>query len=446
MKKLKINYLTSAAVVLFFVIACSQYKHRVEPNHISVKEKNLAYRNAVNPVPDDYNGPIFELQYDYPNSLSLADLEEQKWLSIPVSFDRPPAEDKGKWSKEWVAYSNAVKTYLMANIGLSETGYTLKKSWYNLPWLAADPHTGREFTHGARYSFNIPLTQIDPRFPESDKVAVWGIANYNSFGAYAIGKMWSDTGDLNINPMDTDRLDGLPFPEGTVIHKINMIGHLGDYYKSSQWDGPPHLKGAPTWTLNLHKKIPDGDDPSVERSLQEAYVLEMDVMVKDSRAPMGWVFMALVYDETIPRDSPMWERYAIMGLQFGMDPETSPAVEKSKSKPIYQTLLNPISNNWTVGCEGRLATFQGTTNQNCAGCHQTAAFYQAAPDKAARAYSLTYGIQCGTDEIYPFYFQNWKYGEVFSAKPNTESATIYQLDYSLRIYDSIQAYFTYKSQ
>lgn len=405
------------------------------------QDEILAYRNSVNKPPSGYNGPVFELQHDYPKSLPITTIEEFPWLSTPVRFDRPVGGE-GEWTPAWSTYAKQVKTYLKENIALTNTGYTLNKPWYNLPWLAAGPYTGREYTHGARYSFSIPLQQIDSNAAATEFVPVWGIANYNKVGGYTIGKMWSKEGTLNYESgINEKMLKGLPFADGTVIHKINMIGHLGNHKAS-------HLNGAPTWNLNLHTVNPNGHTfkGPPERSIQKAHVFEMDFMVKDSRSPTGWVFGAFVYDETVAATKTMWDRYKVMGLQFGNDPETFPAVAAKVSKPVYQTLLKPISENWTVGCNGRLATFQGTPNQNCVGCHQTASVATGMSKIASRGFSLTYGISCSPvdTKLYDFYFQNFKYPEKFTGKPNAPINTIAGLDFSLRLYDVISAYEKYK--
>jgi hypothetical protein len=236
----------------------------------------------------------------------------------------------------------------------------------------------------------------------------------------------------------------MPFPDGTVIHKINMIAHIPDEKT------PYHLKNAPQWEINAHTENPNCSTfkGPAERSLQNVHVFEMDVMIKDSRSPTGWVFMALVYNEDAPKDGPLWNRYEVMGLQFGLDSETYPAVPGPESKPLYQTLVNPISKNWTLGCNDRLATFQGNPSQNCIGCHQTSYILEGTAD---RGFSLLGGV---TDVSYcdplnldgptfPKYFQNWKYPEVYDGEPKGPKFDLIGFDFSLRVFDAADHYMQY---
>ncbi|KXX66886.1 hypothetical protein AVL50_30620 [Flammeovirga sp. SJP92] len=412
----------------------------------------MAFKDHIDTIPKGYKGPKFVLRKNYPikvdSTLYKSEKEKCKWLNIPLTekdFNSAVKKDNGQWPEKWDEYASSIKQYLVSNLKLEKNGIAFNNPyWYNLPWLATNPYSGREFTHGARYSFPIPITQLVPSAKSKATVSVWGIAHYNYFGGLALGQVWSEYGDLQYMPAPNgNRVKGLPFLDGTVIHKVNIIGHLGDYT-------PEHLKNAPSWELNIHKNAPGTGAKTYERTLQKAHILEMDVMVKDSRSPCGWVFCALVYNDDVPYEKPLWERYEIMGIQFGMDPESFPAVPITESKPIHQTLLKPISEKWTVGCYGRLVTFQGSTSQNCMGCHQTSYSVKGTP---SRGFALLGGLgkeSCDTTsyKTYPNYFKNWKFPSVYDGTPmfNTSKDSLVGYDFSLRLFDAVESYEEYKVQ
>lgn len=439
---MKSNFLKSS-VVLFLGIMTLMYSCKGNDSVIGSPEglKETAYKDFVGPAPK--GAKTFKLHSQYPTAKPGADkLAECKWLDVDVNFDRPKSGE-GEWSSEWIEYAKFVKDYVTKNIDISETGYTVGSDWYNLPWLASDPYTGREYSHGARYSFSVPLSQITKNPDDASSCgAVWGIANYNAFGGYAMGQLWSENGNMQLKK-DPDGYQalGMPFPDGTVIHKINMIAHLPADKK------PYHLKNAPTWDINAHTENPNCNTFTglPARSLQPVHVFEMDIMVKDSRSPCGWVFIALVYNEDVSKDLPLWDRYSVMGVQFGMDSKTFPAVPETQSKPLFQTLLNPISENWTVGCNGRMATFQGSPSQNCMGCHQTSYIIEGT-DK--RGFSLLGGVEscdpATSDATYPKYFQNWKYPALYDGEPKGPVDKLVGFDFSLRLFDAAKHYMDYK--
>ncbi len=453
---MKLKFLKVSTILMVGITACF-YSCNNNSNHghdsggsgsndtvvVFATNKELAYRNSVNKAPHGYNGPTYQLSHNYPTAMPSSDkLDECKWLKVNVDFKARSGDSAGVWTKGWTEYANHVKDYVVNGINLDDTNYSYTTDWYNLPWLAVDDYTGREFTHGGRYSFSVPLTQVDPLGKDSSDncLPVWGIASYNCFGGYAIGQMWSSDGEIQFQAdPKSNQVIGMPFPDGTVIHKINMIGHLGDA-------PPSHLKGAPTWKLNVHTQDPNCNTFSGTnaRSLQDVHLFEMDIMVKDSRAPNGWVFIALVYDQSQKDNPVMWDKYTVMGIQYGMDSKSYPAVTQAEGQPVSQTLLNSISQNWTVGCNGRLATFQGTPNQNCMGCHQTAFFQKETGD---RAYQLLDGVKCsdGSTATFPKYFTAWQYGGDFPEPEIDSTKTSVGLDYSLRMFDAVNNYYKYKN-
>lgn len=453
-KLLKTFFLLLLAGIIFFYFCKIENHKNSKSNGYTPTNKELAFKNHVDKIPENYKGPKYKLRKNYPTTIDSklykSEIEKCKWLNIkltqkdfnsPITKEKVKGTEEEKWPDKWEEYAYSIKEYLVTNLTLEQNGISfINPHWYNLPWLATDPYSGREFTHGARYSFPIPISQLVPTDKSATNVSVWGIANYNYFGGYALGQVWSEKGELQYLPSpDGNKVKGLPFPDGTVIHKVNIIGHLGNQI-------PEHLQNAPAWKLNIHKNAPGTGIKSNERSLQKAHILEMDVMVKDSRAPCGWVFCALVYDEHAHPDKPLWERYKIMGIQFGMDPKTFPAVSLKESIPIKQTLLKPISKKWNVGCNGRLVTFQGSTSQNCMGCHQTSYSVKGTDMRGFKLLGGVTSCDSTSSKTFPKYFQNWQYPSVYDGTPlnNTPKDSLVGYDFSLRLFDAVESYETYK--
>lgn len=271
---------------------------------------------------------------------------------------------------------------------------------------------------------------------------MWAITQYNRYAAYSIGQMWSGEGDLVFESPGRRRLAGLPFRDGSVFFKINLIGHMKQV--------PEDLKGAPHWLLNLHTENPAGEaQPSLERRLQRAYIFEADFGVKDSRSPTGWVFGAYVFNPALPSGDNQLLRFELTGIQFGNDPASFPAVDLAGSQPIHQTLLTPFSHHWNIGCHGRMATFIGTPQEGCLSCHQTASFGVDEEGLAPRGFDLYYAGNCTdgqapSNEANRFYFENAPYGTPYRGHPEVEHPVM--IDFSLRSYDAIRAYYRHRQQ
>jgi hypothetical protein len=98
----------------------------------------------------------------------------------------------------------------------------------------------------------------------------------------------------------------------------------------------------------------------------------MDVAVVDPRSPTRWVYGTFVYDGNIVADT-FWDKLVPLGLQWGADPWTFPAVPRAESKPLRQTVLNPgVTLFEHEGCEGRLAGPVDNPMSSCVSCHASA--------------------------------------------------------------------------
>jgi hypothetical protein len=106
------------------------------------------------------------------------------------------------------------------------------------------------------------------------------------------------------------------------------------------------------------------------------HLVQVDLAVVDSRSPTRWVYSTLVYDGNLP-GATVIDRLTPLGVQFGSDGKTFPAVPKEESQPLYETVLAPVGIPQHYGCEGRLAGTVDQANSSCVSCHMGA--YAAKP-------------------------------------------------------------------
>ena len=77
------------------------------------------------------------------------------------------------------------------------------------------------------------------------------------------------------------------------------------------------------------------------------------------------------YDGTHPGKT-IWDRMRPLGVQWGNDHESFPAVPKAKSKPLRETLLSRMHIPEHYGCGKRLAGVVDQANSSCVSCHMGA--------------------------------------------------------------------------
>jgi hypothetical protein len=141
----------------------------------------------------------------------------------------------------------------------------------------------------------------------------------------------------------------------------------------------PYLKGSPEWQIDRHVMNPRTKGYTCERAVQISRMVQVDVAVTDPRSPTGWVYGTFAYDGNRP-GSTFWDKLDPLGIEFGSDPWTFPAVPASESIPPQQSVINPhIGIAQHLGCEGRLAGPVDNAQSSCMACHGSA---YAPPDGA----------------------------------------------------------------
>ncbi|MBV9108514.1 MAG: hypothetical protein JO306_03805 [Gemmatimonadetes bacterium] len=342
--------------------------------------------------------------------------------------------------------------------------------WYHVPWMAYDIKAGREFIHGttnertaSRGNFvdegGNAMVLLAARPGQAGTIRVgenpipdapdtlyetWAVGMYNPVGAYAIGRAIPASGVPQSTVVQGNAALPLRFPNGSMVVKV--------LFTTADSSNAGYLRGAPRWTVNRH--IP-GD--TVHRSPQPATLIQMDLAARDDRSPTGWVYATYAYDGTSgPATGPWWRRMRAVGVQWGNDPQSYPAVDSTSSKPLAQSAINHgIGIYEHIGCYGRLAGPVDNPQSSCMSCHQGAVapapvgtpatetnvppiFVFPPPSGAAmcmRSSTTTDSLKA----MNTAYFQNVLYPGPYPAFPGVSGKTI-NLDTSLQLLVAYKQY------
>lgn len=340
----------------------------------------LGFRNAINAPPPGYSGPVFKLSANYPKTKPGC---EAPWLKRQVSFDNPKAD----WN-EWNAYITDIVEYVwrgqnpdLPDMVGWQSAPTAGPAWFHVPWMAYDGERGREFAHGltnelstAESSFRNDgrgsgkhtldgAAQVNGKDPLFE---TWSVGMYNDCGAWSIGQAVPASGvpQMAKDPSGRNLAKGMPFAPGTVVIKILNT--------TADASSVPFLKNSTSWTADAHVQDPKtGEYATCQRTTRQVHLVQMDIAVVDPRSPTRWVYTTLVYDGGLPGKS-VKERMVPLGVQFGSDPQTYPAVPRNASKPLWQSIHAPVNIPEHYGCEGRLAGAVDQANSSCVSCHMAA--------------------------------------------------------------------------
>lgn len=355
-----------------------------------------AFRNTVNDPPPDWKGPTFTLSRDYPTEHpGQCPKDVCTWLALDVAgsfnvnFSGPPPNWK---SGPWADYTQRILDYvkqgqdpqLSNQVGL-RTEVGSRTRWFHVPWMAYDATAGREFVHGTTNERTAHLSDLlgqdetdddDGDFgvhtlpgvtPDCQKqfphgFESWSVGMYNEWGGWALGRSWPKSGRPEIAQYNGSAMPaGLPFPEGTVVAKFLTT--------SAPEACVSFLKGAPEWQVHRHEMSPQTGLYGCEREVQVSRIVQVDIAVVDLRSPTRWVYGTFAYNGNLT-GATVWDKLAPVGLQWGSDPWTFPAVDKADSLPARQSVLNrDIGIFQHFGCNRRLAGPVDNPMSSCISCH-----------------------------------------------------------------------------
>ena len=414
--------LTAALVLLSACGAAARHMGIIDkPAPRSHAAAQFAFRDALEEPPADWTGPVFALSHDYPNAYP-GDCPKDvcTWLDLPVDFsvkfDAPPPS----WDDEiWNEYIQQILEYVkegqdpqLADAAGFRTEVNGATRWFHVPWMAYDATAGREFVHGTTNErtahlsdligdgrgFGVhTLPELSAECEEENKLGfeTWAVGMYNPWGGWAMGQAWPESGEPQIvEYLGSPTPAGLPFPEGTVVAKL--------LFTTTPVECAPFLKGAPEWQVNRHQVAADTDQFLCERAVQTVRLIQLDVAVVDAgtasnpRSPTRWVYGTFAYDGNIEADN-VWDRLVPVGLQWGSDPWTFPAVPEAESVPARQSVLNEAMDIYEhEGCQMRLAGPVDNEKSSCISCHASA---YAAPNGAPSIMGVNAPSTFGFDGI-----------------------------------------------
>ncbi|MGI8789254.1 MAG: hypothetical protein ACR2HG_16060 [Pyrinomonadaceae bacterium] len=350
-------------------------------------------------------GKVFQLSQNYAEARSSAG-EELPWKRIV----KTPGEFKAKWRD----YLLAVLRYAYA--GNLETDWQVQENrqrkWFHAPWMHTGA-TGREFLRGLTAERPSCAKELrEGKICDDDKLPIenWAVSVYNEPGAYYINRIWTEMLKQNPNPAN---FPAEGFPEGTVAVKLLFT-------QSEQ----KFLRNSVAWQADIYRgKMPP----------QTVRLLQIDVAVRDSVSPTGWVFGTFVYHDDappiaynaeLPSDRQGWLRVVPLGLMFGNE--------------LNESFLNsdvPVPQHF--GCKMRLNGPVDNPKSSCMACHAQSEMPQ---DLDFNKLNLSYppmSCDAATDK---FWFKN-----VNPRSDRTEDRTLsapdaqaVSLDFSLQLREGIE--------
>jgi hypothetical protein len=311
------------------------------------------------PPPGQYTGPVFRLSQDYP-------------------ADLPPAPEapfmKTDFRAHWRTWLLQVRDYCFE--GNTEADFRVennaKRKWFHMPWQHFGP-SGREGVHGLTREAPFAPLQLAPTQTDANAVA-WAVGFYNDLGGYSIGKVWQDHDNPNLAVEEFKN----GFPEGTVVFKLLFISLPADDVATQV----PYLVDPLQWVAYVAPNFTTND-----RQLMAVSLIQMDVMVKDKRSPIGWVFGNFAYNGRLGNAN-RFENLAPLGVMWGNDPEND--VDASNPQPtatminpaIKETIINPDAKELPpqhLGWNGRMNGPADNPRSSCYSCHMTAEYPSLSP-------------------------------------------------------------------
>ena len=330
------------------------------------------------PKPKDYSGKVFKLSQKYP---AVAPGREQ----LPKFFNTD-------FQTDWKQYLLQVREYCFeGNIGHSDIGddfrleeaftdVTKPPRWYHMPWQHWGA-TGREGIHGL--TKEAPVGKFALAATQKTEGQTYAVAFYNAAAAATIGEVWKRF----IPDAKVTAVPGGGFPEGTVIFKllfvtnpVEEIPFLGKAENCAQWSAYVTETFIPL-TVEAPRKV------------RKLSLVQMDIMVKDSRAPSKWIFGTYQYNAAV-KEEVKWNRLVPLGIMWGNDPdntETDPhtrADDKAAKEDMRKLTATPINAKLKatrvtgdaelppthLGWNGRLNGPVDNPMSSCMSCHQTAQY------------------------------------------------------------------------
>ena len=288
-----------------------------------------------------YEGPLFELNHDYPTE-PVDPPNPAPWR---VAIGNGPITTQNA-----AAYVQALKDYIaddMQTLLFDYADWNAEEAgWYSMPWL----ESVMEPIHGSYVGSSFGPDMF-PKSGLKEQMTTHVVVYYDEVAATSLQNVWGTGG---MDPVPGITSGGVQFPEGSIVVKpaATTAGEAA-------W---PPMEGASPWEVYAAKGSGSGSP-----ELQEVRLFQFDIIVKDSASAgeSQWVFSTLVYDKDASGDA--WDKMVPLGAMWGNDPgiispqgcDPLAAPGSSGACPaLSQSWINPdapVYSTETLGWGGRLS-------------------------------------------------------------------------------------------
>lgn len=267
----------------------------------------------------------------------------------------------GKAPQDWRAYMDAFLSEVRAGGLTIENGKASMKAdaeWWVTPWMDYGDN-GREKNFGLTKERKPGPGDLAPGSGTGRQV--WAVGFYNRDGARALGEVFADPCNPQIPAT------GFSLPEGSASFKLLFTTATGD--------DVAYLAGSPEVMAFV--------DSAGGRTEQAVRLLQMDIAVRDSSSPTGWVMGTYIWQGPRKGDG-LFDNLVPVGLMWGND--GAAAASPRDAMPILtETRLNPDlagvvwrgpGQTWDErpwpGFQGRLNGPADNMISTCMSCHALA--------------------------------------------------------------------------
>ena len=297
-----------------------------------------------------------------------------------------------------------------------------------MPFQHYSPN-GREGYHGLTKEAPVDVKQFGPNQNYSTAGA-WAVGFYNDVAGYAIGQVWRD----HESPDVTKMAGG--FGHGAVLFKLLFTS----FPKKVVELQVPFLRNGIWWDAYGNYIF---NATPLSRSKIQVVLTQMDVMVRDTNSPTGWVLGNFQYNGEL-NNSDKWNNLIPVGVMWGEDPTNN--INQSNPNPtvtiintnLKQTIINPDTKELPathLGWNSRLNGPLDNAMSSCYSCHATAEYPQGSPLNPLFDTELSEKYPPGSDG-WMRWFENLKCGEPFD-KPS-DGVVYYSTDFSLQMSQTLQ--------
>ena len=365
---------------------------------------------------------VFKLSQDYPRTLPNNKLPE--FYNID-------------YKKDWRSYLLAIRSYCYeGNTGVDFRVENNKfRNWYHMPFQHYSEN-GREGYHGLTREAPVGIKQFAPT-QSYNTAGAWAVGFYNDVAGYTIGQVWEN----HRNPDITKMAGG--FRHGAVLFKLLFTSFPKDVAESQV----PFLVNGIWW--DAYGNYVFRDTPA-SRSTIQVVLTQMDVMIKDTNSPTGWVFCNFQYNGQL-NNSDKWNNLIPVGVMWGNDPTNN--VNQSNPNPtvtiintnLKQTIINPDSKELPpthLGWNGRLNGPLDNAMSSCFSCHATAEYPQGSPLSPLFDTELSKKYPPGSTG-WMRWFENLKCAHPFD-KP-ADGVVYHSTDFSLQMSQTVQFFADFRA-